>query len=216
MLFTALSVNKSDELTYRLRRSRRRTLGLQIDPDGSVVARVPFRAPLPLVDTFIRQHLPWIHRTQQRVRARLRLLPVWRFEAGEIFPVWGELRALNLSVDAPLCRKTALTFYRLEVEKYAKTLLPVLTTRVGTWPQRLSVGLARHRWGSCSSRGHIRLNARLAMMPPELLEYVLVHELAHLRQPNHSPRFWEVVESGLPDYRERRKRLRDYSAYLTL
>jgi predicted metal-dependent hydrolase len=77
-------------------------------------------------------------------------------------------------------------------------------------PARWQLSSAKTRWGSCNAKGVVRLSARLIHYPPEVIDYVVVHELAHLRELNHSARFWAVVESALPDYRERRALLRHH------
>lgn len=79
---------------------------------------------------------------------------------------------------------------------------------------RVFVRAQRTRWGSCSSRGNLSFNFRLVLVPPEVLDYVILHELAHLRIPDHSPRFWRLVEALCPDYRARRRWLRMRERYL--
>ena len=80
----------------------------------------------------------------------------------------------------------------------------------------LSLSQARTRWGSCTSKGHIRLNWRLIHLPKHLVEYVIVHELAHLKEMNHSPRFWAVVESIYPEHKAARQALRSRIATLPI
>lgn len=79
----------------------------------------------------------------------------------------------------------------------------------GYQPLSVSVGGARRRWGSCSLRGRLRFSWRLVQAPPEIVDYVVVHELAHLRHPHHGTSFWREVGRLLPDFRERRRRLRE-------
>ena len=86
--------------------------------------------------------------------------------------------------------------------------LPGWTRRIGVAPQRVSVKTVSTLWGSCSSRASLTFCTRLALVPPELLEYVVVHELCHLKFMNHSPQFWNEVAGYLPDYKNRRKLLR--------
>ena len=103
----------------------------------------------------------------------------------------------------------------------AKRLLPELVARwqgrVGRKkPSFVQVRSQRRRWGSCSSDGSIRLNWRIIMAEPALIDYVVVHELAHLAVMDHSPRYWKRVERALPDYRARRKRLNEVGLHLWL
>jgi predicted metal-dependent hydrolase len=86
--------------------------------------------------------------------------------------------------------------------------------RIGVRYCRIRIGAQRTRWGSCSSRGTLSFNWRLALAPPEVLDYVVVHELCHLRVPNHSRRFWALVERHRPNWREQRDWLREYGPEL--
>ena len=79
---------------------------------------------------------------------------------------------------------------------------------------RITIREQKTRWGSCSSKGNLNFNWKLVLMPMDLLDYVVVHELAHRREMNHSKDFWRIVEEVLPDYRERRKRLNNFSSML--
>ena len=99
-----------------------------------------------------------------------------------------------------------------EARTAARELVSMLAQReaerIGVAYRRIRIGGQRTLWGSCSPRGTLSFNWRLVLAPLDVLDYVVVHELAHLRQPNHSPRFWREVERVLPDYTERRRKLR--------
>lgn len=90
-----------------------------------------------------------------------------------------------------------------------------LSHKIGLTPHDVSLCDFKARWGSCDAEGRVKLNWRLAMLPPELCDYVIIHELCHLRELNHSAVFWRLVEKYCPSYREYRSRLRDFS-FLTL
>jgi predicted metal-dependent hydrolase len=99
----------------------------------------------------------------------------------------------------------------------AKELPPQLlgvAERHGLVVSRVSIRNQRSRWGSCSPRGHIALNFRLLLMPPDVREYILIHELMHLRQPNHSIRFWRLVEAACPGFRAAERWLKEHGAAL--
>lgn len=103
-----------------------------------------------------------------------------------------------------------------EILKYKKLFRPVLEHRVSYYAKRMGVTYGRiairdqkTRWGSCSAKGNLNFNWKLSLAPLEILDYVVVHELAHRMEMNHSPRFWELVERILPDYRQRRNWLKE-------
>nr|VFK40058.1 MAG: hypothetical protein BECKTC1821E_GA0114239_100642 [Candidatus Kentron sp. TC]VFK46320.1 MAG: hypothetical protein BECKTC1821D_GA0114238_103012 [Candidatus Kentron sp. TC]VFK55924.1 MAG: hypothetical protein BECKTC1821F_GA0114240_100842 [Candidatus Kentron sp. TC] len=98
-------------------------------------------------------------------------------------------------------------WYRSEAKKYLPIRLTALAEYVGMHPTRISIRSQKTRWGSCSGKGHISLNWRLMLLPTRLTDYVLTHELCHLRYLNHSPKFWALIRKTIPDYEERRTQL---------
>jgi predicted metal-dependent hydrolase len=117
----------------------------------------------------------------------------------------------RLHVRAPhagAARAAVETWYRREAQAHFRARVTHFAPHVGHAPRAIHVRAQRTRWGSCSARGVISLNWRLLQLPAALLDYVVVHELCHLRVPDHSPRFWAEVARILPDWRERRRALR--------
>lgn len=102
-------------------------------------------------------------------------------------------------------------WYREEAFDHFKTRIEALGNLMEVKPRHLKISEAKKRWGSCSGKGSINLNRRLIELEDSLIDYVVVHELAHLIELNHSPRFWSIVERMLPDYRELRRKLREHS-----
>lgn len=214
---------------YVLRRGRRRTIGLTIDHRGLRVG-APTRTPLGEIETMIRGHAAWVldkldhWRTQappaaQRVVDGLHL-PVMgesvtlQLVSGGPRAQWGE-GCLLLSVPAgwqplPLLERA------LKARARAVFLPGVAAAcgRLGVAVPPVALTAARTRWGSCSRRSGIRLNWRLIHFPPSIIDYVIAHEVAHLREMNHSPRFWAQVEALCPDYAMARERLRELAASL--
>ncbi len=176
---------KDGEILVQVVYSQRKSFGLQVKSDGSVYARVPQRAPDKAVREFIRKHEDWI------IQKRHSLLFV--NDSPKI--------RLPKIVTAEEKRK-ARELVTHRVEYYAD--------KMGINYGRIALRNQRTRWGSCSVDGNLNFNCRLLFLPIELVDYVVVHELAHRRHMDHSARFWREVECYLPDYRERRERLKEY------
>ncbi|MDM7463197.1 M48 family metallopeptidase [Tepidimonas taiwanensis] len=164
-------------VAYECRRSARRTLGLLAGPQGLSV-RAPRGAAWADIEAFLQHKADWV-------------LTQWRRLAERPRPAWPPR--------TPALIEQARQRFAERVAHYAPLL--------GVAPARLRVSDARTRWGSASSRGTIALNWRLVCLPPALLDYVVVHELAHLREMNHGPAFWALVAAVLPDYAQRRAAL---------
>ena len=170
-------------ITYQWIRSRRKTIAIQIDREGQVIVWTPYGITKRQVEEFLDEKKDWLLQTRQRVEKR----------KTEQIPISEEVR-------------------REGIER-AKRIFPERTAyfakRMGVDYGRITIREQKTRWGSCSSKGNLNFNWKLVLLDPELLDYVVVHELAHRREMNHSKNFWKIVEAELPDYRERRRRLKE-------
>lgn len=219
-------------LVYRLRRSARRTLSMRLDAQGVLVA-APLRARIDEIEHFIAQHADWLNRRLQEREAERRM-QAFSATDGAGFPLFGEVA--HLRVEAGRRRSSWVRDAQGEVllvgaaapdEALVRALrvraLPDFIARVQSHCERLGVAVppvrltsARTRWGSCSARSGIRLHWRLLHLAPELIDYVVAHEVAHLVEMNHSPRFWTIVGKLHPHWQTSRRRLREQARGLPL
>lgn len=230
------------EIRFRLsRRPRRRRMTIMVLPGGEVEVRAPVSVAVAEVTAFVLHHADWVRRHMGRLRDAGAGERQW--VTGE--PLLVEGREVRLLVEPCLLGDDGLTLRRgvlrvqvvapgsgealagrvrgLVLDWLAERTRVAAEARLPGWAQRLGVGYGqvrvrdmRSRWGSCSPRGDLSLNLRLAMVPPEVLDYVLAHELAHRREPNHSDRFWQVVRSVLPRYKLQRDWLKRHERALRL
>lgn len=222
---------KGVAVDYDLRRSARRSLGLRVDARGIRVG-APLALPLREVEGFLRQHADWLLDKLAQRAARPVPAP-FRVEAGAVLPVFGEPVRLRLEAGIRRARWAphpeggeALVLPAVEPQRallraLEARALPWFRERVAEYCARLArptppvrLTRARTRWGSCSTRSGIRLHWRLIHLAPELIDYVVAHEVAHLQEMNHSPRFWAVVAQACPDWAARRRELRRAAASL--
>lgn len=177
--------------SYDVIYSSRRTIAVQVSRDGRVTVRSPRSCSGAYIDSFISKNQAWIIKQLEKVRQ----LDEQRKKA---FP--HEKQPLSVRDRARYIRIARDIFTR-KAEYYAR----IMNVTYG----RISIREQKTRWGSCSSQGNLNFNWRLILAPEEVLDYVVVHELAHRREMNHSKAFYAIVESVLPDYRQPRKWLRD-------
>jgi predicted metal-dependent hydrolase len=215
-------------ISYTLKRSskRRRSIGLSIDDRGLIVS-VPFRASEKWLQSVLQDKANWVVETLDGWHVCQ--LQVNRWQDGEMIAYLGErlvLRVVQGLFATPVQRlvrelwvfvvngaeatieRAVSNWYRQEAEQYfirrAAHFAPLLNVR----PRTVKLSEAKTQWGSCTAQGSIRLHAHLIKLPPRLIDYVVVHELAHLRELNHSAAFWQLVESVCPDYESRRNELK--------
>lgn len=219
-------------VSYRFERSRRRSIGFTIGAEGLVV-RAPAWVGLREVDAAVQEKAVWIVAKLQQFQKRqsehvqqaidwshgaeipylghtVRLCVV---ERGQSLPASaGDLQELRLSLPPDAGKQQVREAAEVWLKKRARALfeerLSHFAPQLGVQWQKLSLSSARTRWGSAGSDGHIRLNWRLIHLPMAQIDYVVVHELAHLREMNHGPKFWDTVGGVMPDYQARRKQLR--------
>ena len=140
---------------------------------------------------------------------RITLYPVGTETSGPDGKCMGELAVKGRKTDPEKVRNAVLRCLRRQAEKQLKGRLSEIAEKLSVSCGRVAVKEVRSRWGSCSAGGNINLSWRLILMPDSISDYVMIHELCHRKEMNHSERFWREVERVLPDYRERRKWLRD-------
>lgn len=179
-----MEVRRMEPICYKLIRSDRRSIGIQITPEG-VVVRAPKQLSAAEIDRFVRSKQSWIEDHLAKVPA-----PQPKFTPAEI---------------------EALARQALEViPERVRHFAPLVGVTYGT----ITIRNQRSRWGSCSGRGNLNFNCLLMLAPRHVVDYVVVHELCHRLEMNHSPRFWAQVERVLPDYRRSLAWLREHEQAL--
>jgi predicted metal-dependent hydrolase len=232
-------------IPYRIRRSERaRRARILVDGDGVEVV-LPRRFPLRDVEPFVEEKRAWIERTLRRLRESETELPAPRLEDGGLVPYLGESlrlsvrvepgrqrehvarRGVELRVALPAdaerllpedgaLRDALVRWYRRRARAEVAPRLDAACARAGTSYTRLQIRGQRTRWASCSSSGAMSFNWRLLLAPAEILDYVVEHEVAHLELLDHSPRFWRLLASRCPDWREHEAWLRRHGHALRL
>lgn len=170
-------------MEYQWIRSNRKTTAIQINENGDVIVRSPFSVSRRSVEKMLKEKQDWIEKHQKKMR-----------EAAQ------ERRVLT-DQERREGVERAMEVFPERIAYYAEIM--------GVTYGRVTLREQKTRWGSCSSNGNLNFNWKLVLMPREILDYVVVHELAHRIEMNHSERFWKIVEDVLPDYREHRKWLKE-------
>ena len=224
-------------LPYTVQRSarRRRSFALFLQPEGGVRVLAPVRVGLDVILDMIRKRAGWITGRMKNAKQPAVSLDfivgdtavfcgafyplTITQEEGRSHAVVFEDNAFKINIPhADLSPQALHEEVRVELLLwYKKQARHVFAARLAFWAEKLgvtygrvSVTRATRRWGSCNVRNDIRLNWRLITVPPDLLDYVAAHELCHVRHKNHARAFWQFLASVMPDWKERRRRLRGY------
>ena len=168
------------DISYTLIRSSRKTLSLEVRPDGTVTVRAPRRLSEKAIRDFVASKESWLREKLQKYESPLPPLTV------------GELAQLKQQAKEDLSRR--VSFW---------------APQVGVSFERITIRAQKTRWGSCSNGGNLNFNCLLMLSPPEIRDYVVIHELCHRKHMNHSPGFWNEVAKHCPDYARHRKWLKD-------
>lgn len=227
-------------LTYTLRTSgRARRVRLVMRPGGALEVVAPHGVTLARVEAALHQHEGWILRTRERLARIAPVAPPEPLADGRALRFAGRTLHLRLRTDAPTGRYRARlvddqlilslpqadeTLARAALTRwYRRQAGAVIAERLAHWNAhygytwtRVAIKEQKTRWGSCSRRGALNFNWRLLLAPLAALDYVVVHELCHLAEPNHGPRFWALVEQTCPNHREWRAWLRAHGDELRL
>jgi len=218
-------------LTCEVRRSlRRKTLGLTVDRGGELRIHAPESATDYELAKWTRSKLLWVHRTLARKEALAPKVRTPEFVSGENFSYLGRNYRLKIVREpAEPLRFDGKYFWlaedaRGEAERhfrrwYMRTgrgwlseRMVALARKTGTEASRIEVRDLGFRWGSCGKNGVLLFNWRLLQLPVRLIDYIIVHELVHLREPYHNPEFWQAIDRALPAWRQRKDALRSDGA----
>ncbi len=219
-----------------LRSSRRKTMAIQVR-DGQVVVRAPVRASRSVIEAFVRSRADWIRRHQQRQQDEIESLGV-RLQQGGAVPWQGEMLGLSwrrgasshvvqaedrflvtLShrvrrAEADAVAEQLKRWYARQAEVRLTARAHQLSARTGLIPSEIGIGSWRARWGQCSSRGEVKLNWRLLHLSPVLQDYVILHELCHLRHMHHGAEFHALLQRCCPSHPRLHREMQRYTPWL--
>jgi len=214
-------------VAYRVRRSpRRRTIAIALDPREGLIVYSPMRVSAEGLREFLQDKARWILSNAKKLEEAKARAPALTWEPGGDLPfrggrvplrlepgalcaevVWEAERVVvrtppedGLLPEAGRIRELVVAWLREQAAAHLAARVEVFAARLDVQPRRVGVRDQKRRWGSCSAHGVLNFNWRLILAPEEVLDYVVVHELCHLKELNHSPRFWSWVQSILPDY----------------
>ncbi len=210
-----------------VRRTNRKTMTVKIQADQPLLVVTHSRVGTAEILKFLDSKKTWIEKNLLRIKEQHALNPKPEFKDGSYFPILGELKyfqfvssalkKVNFKIEDGflLCsaseanrllihklQSSLLDFYKNEAIRYLTKRTQVWSERTGLLPKKISFRSPKTRWGSCSSQKHIALNWKLICQAPQLIDYVIVHELCHLQHLNHSVEFWNLLESIMPTYQE--------------
>ena len=206
-------------------RSRRRTIALEVTPAATLIVRAPLRASAAYIEEIIQKKSSWILRKMDEMKQRP-LSPCHEYAEGELFLFLGRSYPLHIVENGsitiersdrlnvsrtlmPDIRNQLKHWYREEARKEIQARCMWFSLKTGHVPATIRITDARQRWGSCTHKGGLNFSWRLIQAPPEIVDYVVVHELVHIDQPDHSKKFWAKVRKIMPDYERRRNWLKD-------
>ena len=209
---------------YTLKRSNRKTLGLYIR-NGNLEVRAPLKCPQSEIDRFVASKQKWIAdklaiSREQETSKRTFMLDYGNeiYFCGTLYPIVartgtkagfdGKCFYMPSGLSPVQIKDVCIKIYRHLAKIHITNVMAIFAPQMGVAPFAIKINNARTRWGSCSSKKNLNFSWRLIMAGNDAIEYVVVHELAHLLQMNHSAKFWAIVESVLPDYRQRQTRLK--------
>ncbi len=220
-------------MPYKIIRSKRKTFALEVTRDASLIVRVPKHASMKLIEKIVNKKQPWIRKRQDIARNKYQKIAAKEFVNGEGFLYLGNAYKLIITDSTNPALKFDNAFYlsrehlsdarELFINWYKEQAYKIIAERVNRYSSasglkynKVKITSAQKRWGSCSFKNNLNFSWRLIMAPLRIIDYLVVHELAHVEEKNHSKSFWNKVKEMLPDYEQQRKWLRDNGHILSV
>lgn len=220
---------KPDSINYSLIKSSRKSIGIIVNTDGSVVVRAPQRATKKEIDDVINKRIDWILKHQKKFEQLGPAYSKWEFVDGEKHLFLGKEYIMRVTVGAfnnvtingefidIECKNESMVkplmeqWYRQKANKLIPQIITPIVDKFNSLydvsPNKISLKNMKSRWGSCSSKANISMNIKLIKSTESCIEYVMAHELCHLLQMNHSKNYYSLLTEFMPDWRERKKNL---------
>lgn len=183
------------QIPYEIERTKRKTYGIQVKPGGIVTVRIPLRGNISFARSMVEEKKEWIYKSYIKMK-----------DQSDV-KLQRNKSDFEKRLEAPY-RDAAKEYIKKRVSYYAD----ILDVTYGN----ISIRDQKTRWGSCSSSGNLNFNWRLILAPPKVLDYVVVHELCHRIEMNHSKKFWNLVKQVIPDYKEHRRWLKENGSSLSV
>jgi predicted metal-dependent hydrolase len=207
-------------------RSKRKTLSLEITHDARLIVRAPKTASFGFIEKFILEKRLWIQDKQKLVKEKHSMSQPKKFVNGEEFLYLGNAYRLCIVTDntypllffqefylsvkyLPKARQLLIDWYKQEAYRKIKERVDLYSRLFGLKYNKFSITNAQKRWGSCNAKDNLCFSWRLIMFPLQIIDYVVIHELAHIKEKNHSIRFWNKVRIMIPDFKKSRKWLKE-------
>ncbi len=213
-------------------RSKRKTIALQITEDAKLIVKAPIYTSEKIIENVIERHQKWLNKKIKEIEKRSKFISK-KFIDEEQFLYLGKFYKLKI-VDKQsqmlefndffTLRKDAINNAKqIFINWYKNKAFEVIKNRVGYYAKlynfnfnKINITNAKKRWGSCSFKGNLNFSLYLVMAPLDIIDYVVVHELAHLIQKNHSKKYWEIVKKIIPEYKTKRYWLKENGNILKL
>ncbi|MBN1634301.1 MAG: M48 family metallopeptidase [Ignavibacteria bacterium] len=215
-----------DKIKYGIEHSKRTSITIILKSNGEVIVRAPYGIPDDYIDNFVREKQSRILKRLSLMKSRIPQTELRKFEEGEEFPYLGKMYRLKLAeniidiieikdeiyLDSNYkhnIKSLLKAFYRDKAQEYLEKRVKHLAEKTGFTYGSIKVTTAEKRLGTCTHYNDLRFSYLLIMFPPEISDYIIYHELSHIKEKNHSPRFWKLVEVYVPDYKQKKKWLKE-------
>lgn len=220
------------DINYRINRSKKRkkTISLQVRSESEIIVSAPCSTPAADISRFVEEKQKWIKKIIQKQKEDISKNKVREYQTGENFlylghsyPLevffepfenagvvfWNNRFYLNAQDNKELKKYYFVSWYKKKAAEYIMQRIDFYSRLLKLQPGNIRITSAESRWGSCSEDNNLAFSFRLIMAPPAIIDYVIVHELAHIREKNHASNFWRLVESVIPEYKNHRRWLRE-------
>lgn len=217
-------------LSYTVKRSKRKTISLTVKPDCTVEVRAPLTTSQKRIDEFVRANNIWIEKNIQKMQELAQVKESFTLDYSSTVYFFGKrlpiekakVRKAKLDsdiilmppdLDSEQIRLQLVSLYKETARRYIGEKLPIYAQKLGVNPSKLMITSAKTNWGSCTA-DRVHFSWHIVMAEEEVIDYVIIHELAHIIHHNHSPYFWAEVAKQCHDYKTLRARLKYYSEIL--